>query len=533
VSELDAALKKRSHLRLQFFLAVTGSLAVFWLAPQYGVGWDSGAHLRYGHQVIDYFASGFLDTTCNEFDDIRHKGPLFDMIGAALQRISGTESFTPYHIAIGFFALLTVLGTVRIASRIGGLRLQVFAAVALASLPRFVGHAFINPKDTPFAAVFVWAIYYAIIVLETKRFSWREMTNLGVLVGTAMAIRSGGVILIVIFALAGLAILYRGESTPTRWLVRNWVRVFDRLALLTVIAWVVMVIPWPYAHGNPIGRPLASILGSMNFHRAYPVLIHGEVFQSDQLPRYYLVWSLFVSTPINLLVLSKLGTVRLVLLWRKETADTKKIAVLCAWGAFPLLYFFTLTPNVYDGIRHFLFLLPLLALLSAVGADWLANQASKVLGGWQSSAVAGAILMLSLVSVCKIHPYQTSYFNLLAGPKETLHEYYDVDYWATALREAAEWINQKQNESGKPLRVVVTGNEYSKDCYAQSSNQRTAVRYEMAPNAGRLPEKYDYSVSIVRYDLHRQYPEAPIVYEVRRGGVLLCLIRGQELTASQ
>ena len=39
-----------------------------------------------------------------------------------------------------------------------------------------------------------------------------------------------------------------------------------------------------------------------------------------------------------------------------------------------LALFAVFRPNVYDGVRHFLFILPALAVLAAFGASWLSSQ---------------------------------------------------------------------------------------------------------------------------------------------------------------
>jgi hypothetical protein len=126
-----------------------------------------------------------------------------------------------------------------------------------------------------------------------------------------------------------------------------------------------------------------------------------------------------------------------------------------------------------------------------------------------------------------MHPYQMSYFNPLAGDPATVHTRYETDYWVSSYKEGAEWINERQRDIQRQLEVLVAANSLSSLC---------AVRYldkKIKPDTifGRvdsrlLPEPFDYYLSTTRYGLHKNFPEAEIVHEISRNGILLSVIKG-------
>ena len=138
----------------------------------YGITWDEGVQSRYGELALDYFASGFEDRSYREFHDLRYYGALFELIGAGIYTATGAPPFETRHLLRAIGGLLTVLGVLRLARIWGDPWVAVYGGLALAVMPRFYGHAFINSKDIPFACCFTWAML-AIAFLAALGYSLR------------------------------------------------------------------------------------------------------------------------------------------------------------------------------------------------------------------------------------------------------------------------------------------------------------------------------------------------------------------------
>lgn len=191
------------------------------------------------------------------------------------------------------------------------------------------------------------------------------------------------------------------------------------------------------------------------------------------------------------------------------------------------MYFVFFTPNIYDGIRHVLFILPGLAVVAGLGADYLFQQMRKHISQTVAAIATITLLVMGMASIFRMHPYQMSYFNALAAEREAVHTRYETDYWVSSYKEGAEWINQRQAETQRPLRVLVAANNLSARCALRYLDKRidAHVLFEKTKDA-RLPDNLDYYLSTVRYGLHRNFPEEEVVYAIKRNGILLSVIKG-------
>ena len=72
---------------------------------------------------------------------------------------------------------------------LAGRRAGLIALICLACTPLLYGHGFINPKDSPFAWLTVWALFYACRILEKpdapdRKALWGFALALGLALGT-------------------------------------------------------------------------------------------------------------------------------------------------------------------------------------------------------------------------------------------------------------------------------------------------------------------------------------------------------------
>ena len=160
------------------------------------------------------------------------------------------------------------------------------------------------------------------------------------------------------------------------------------------------------------------------------------------------------------------------------------------WFFFPLLYVMIKRPNIYDGIRHFLFILPALALMASIGAAFLVQLFSARLRKLAYLGLAVAALFTTRELV-RLHPYQMTYFNILAGGLQRAWKNYETDYWTTSYKEAMEWVNAQARLSAKPVAVLIAANYFNRNCaeYYKSPEVRSDIVFgrvfeqSMSPDA--------------------------------------------------
>lgn len=503
------------------------SVALF---DDFGLSWDASAHVEYGLRVLNYFRSGFSDLSSLEMGNIRDKGPLFVLTSALIHWLLGLDPLKLWNLLISLLAILTLPPLAGIGRLFGNERVALYSVLALLLMPRFVGHAFVNPKDVPFACLVCWSMFAMTRICHKQNSGIGTIMGCVVAIGLTLSVRAGGIFLFLYMASIGVFWLLqnyqRGLEEP---IYREAFRWGIHISIVFVLAWLIMISLWPYAHQDPILNPVRAIQGSRSFSIAYPVLFAGKTYMSDQLPRYYMVWLLAVYTPLNILFLISCGLIGGIIEQLRSWRSPRSLLIFSIqlWVLFPVSYFVIFTPNVYDGIRHVLFILPGLALLAGLGADYLFLQVRKYLGGVHAALAIFIVLFMGAISLFTMHPYQISYFNALAGDPGTIHTRYETDYWVCSYKEGAEWINQRQKETKRRLRVLIAANDLSAPCALRYLDKRIKAHTVFGKTGmPMLPSYFDFYLSTVRYDFNRNFPAAEIVHSIRRNGILLSVIKG-------
>jgi len=499
----------------------------------YGITWDESVQAAYGELVLDYFASGGEDTRCNEYFNLFYYGPLFESATAAIYGAFDGWKYEIRHAAIGVTALLTLVAVWRFGRLLGSPAVSFYAVLSLLMMPRFIGHAFNNSKDIPFACVFAWAMFGMGRLLAGRGWRWIDVLLCGAGIGLALSVRVGALLLLALLACGVAASVLLWPDERGRWRERPLDRGF-KLAAIVATAWVVMTATWPWAHAAPLSRPLIALSEMSSFTFSYPTLFAGELVRSDQLPRHYLPFYLTIVTPLAVLGLAAFGLAASIYerVSRPREARTVPGVLVLLWLVLPLTYVVVTRPNVYDGIRHFLFVLPALALFGGLGAAWVVER----LAGWRRPLAATlllAALAVSLGDQIALHPYQSSYFNRLVGGVGEAWRRFDTDYWASSYREAMQWIEREARaHPGRETVVVVACNQSNRPC---------AESYLPAPGAGAAPAvtlhciweggeprpaEAHYYVAMLRYGKAAAfYPNWPVVHRIGRQGAVFSVIK--------
>ena len=505
---------------------LAGLAAVLATYRGYGSNWDEAVQARYGELAVDYFRSGLTDRRVNEFLNLRFYGPLIEMIPALLYGNATTGTYELRHLIVPLFGLGSLAAVFGYASlaRVAGLPL--FAVLALATMPRFYGDWFNNSKDVPFACLFALSMFALVALLRARPFAPGRVVACGLAVGLALDVRPGGFPVLALFfvvaALLSLAFPPRDGRVPLATAALQGLGVF-------AVAWVVMVLPWPWAHQNPIAHPIAAMREAASFSTSYPVLFEGAMLNSSAMPARYLLEFLLITTPPLVLALSLVGIVAGVIRARQAPADSFSFLLALLWLLLPLGLFVVLRPNVYDGIRHFLFVLPALAILAAYGACWLCARLADA--RWRTAAMAACavLLLLPIKDLAALHPYQTTYFNGLVGGVAGADGRYDTEYWLTSYREALAWVNgQAERQPGKTINVMMAGDGFIEPWVAYYAHPNLRVQIVMEPPARpTLADGIDYYVATKRWGFDRGFAAAPVVHTVGRAGAVFTVIKGR------
>jgi len=516
--------------RWEWVVALVLAAVAMRLFSDYGMGWDAPVHAVYGEAMLDYLL-GQRTAAQTHFANLYYYGYLFDLPSAALHRLLGVEMHAFRGVLSAWCAIACLPAVAAIGRRIGGERAAMLGCLMLVLMPQFFGQAFINQKDIPLAAAVCWAVVAILRLVEEPSVRWGRVVVAAAAMGAVLAMRVGA-LFIGVFLLAAIA--GRLLQTRGKWLAVSpergrWRRLGAQAAAGLAIIWVVVIAGWPYAHEDPWRHPLKAIKVALDFPSVYPVLYAGHTYPSNALPRSYLPAYLALNLQPVLLVAVVAGGLfaawQLRRIWREPAGLA--LGLVFAWVVLPVGMVLVARPPLYDGMRHLLFLLPALALLAAVGLAaghrWLEARA----GRWAAGPAVLVFTAIAAWPLVRWHPYQYAYTNFLAGPPAERHRQFEGDYWKTSYKAAAEWLNAQQRQRERRLRVVVAASDFSYQCLAYFLDPRIKVEMTMADMKDRrLPYTHDFYVGTTRFGLDENFGQNPVVWEERRDGVLLCVIRG-------
>ncbi|TAL01798.1 MAG: hypothetical protein EPO08_08885 [Rhodospirillaceae bacterium] len=488
----------------------------------YGISWDEEVQNTYGRDLLSFYASGFHDRSAMTYLNLYFYGGLFDLVAAIINLASPFGVYQTRHLLGGVFMLFGLLGSWRLARLLAGERAALVAVMSLVLNPLLYGHSFINPKDAPLAWLSVWVIYYACRAIEEGRPRPGTVIGFGVALGLALGTRilAAPLMCYIAAALASGAVLYRfwpqrGSGPVSR----------TALGLLAglPLAYVIMVICWPWAVLNPL-NPIIALHEFANFPWKGWLLWDGEMVPATNLPRDYLPSLLLYQLPeYTLMGLVLAITAGLAVIWRRRFglfADRRVLQylILIQAAVVPVLAFVILRPTVYNGMRHFLFVVPPLVIIAAIGWDRLLVVTTT---RWRVSVAAagivlGCLMFWQLARMIDLHPYEYVAYNRVVGGVAGANGRFELDYWDTSLAEDSRRLAARlaKIHPAVPPTVFVCGNRLSAAAFLPK-DVRLTYRIEEA----------DYFISIVPSPCRGQVDVTRNrVVQVRRDNVTLSYV---------
>jgi Dolichyl-phosphate-mannose-protein mannosyltransferase len=513
--------------RLSFGLPILTIVLVLLTFRDYGVTWDEDAHNWYGNFVLDYYLSFFVDRNALHWRDLYNYGAIFDTLAAALNRVSPIGIYETRHLLNALVGILGLVGCCKLGHAMGGARVGFLAALLLLLTPNYYGQMFNNPKDIPFAVGVVWATYYMVrIVPLLPRPPLRPLIKFGAVVGMTMGVRVGGIMILCYFGLV-LAIdgLWRTIAARRVFLLIEsaWTAFWRLLFPVVIFAYLVMLLFWPWGQTDPIENPLRAL--AFFSHQTFPfnTLFAGRSIRASDLPWTYLPTYIALALPelVLILLLSAPVLAGAVILheWPRLHREPVLAHFILGLGiAFPVAFAIMIKAVLFDGMRHFIFVLPLITVAAALVADQACTRLARLPYRWPIYMML-LIYGISHVSIMvMLHPNQYVYYNAFVGGVGGAQRKFKLDYWANSYAEAVQGLeNYLQAAYGpdfedREFTVAVCGPPISADYYFPSNFRFTRQRAQA-----------DFFIAFTKDNCDRSLPGRP-VYRVERMGALLSVV---------
>jgi Dolichyl-phosphate-mannose-protein mannosyltransferase len=450
-------------------LAIT-ALAAAATFRDYGLSWDDFSHSQYGELLLAYYSSGFRDTRAFSFVNLHMYGGGLDMAGALLAKILPFDLFETRRLMGAVAGLVGLFAVWRIARRVGGPLAGLIAVGLLAACPPYYGHMFMNPKDSPFAAMMAVTLLGIVRTIEEYP---KPTPATWVLLGLGLGLAIGARIMggfAVLYALAALALIVTAEarSEGGRAAATRLSQFLLRLLPCIVLAYATMALVWPWSVQDPL-NPIKTVLYfSHFFEKPWRELFAGELIMVPDMPRSYLPILFGLQLPELLLALSIAGLTGALAMVARPSVPVRRRAIylsLMLAAILPLAVAIATRPAMYNGIRHFMFVIPPLAVLGGLAGGSLLERARQL---GRPVLVAGCAFLLAgvalpLIEMVRLHPYQYVYFNRIAGGIRGAEGRYMLDYWGLSFKQASQELlariseRGERAESGRRWKIAVCG----------------------------------------------------------------------------
>ena len=482
----------------------------------YGLSWDEPLYYEYGQASrYAYSIPARLDGT---FDlersfgasaaDHVTRGPAYlliagvfentlEFLGLDLASAWHLTNFLTFQIGLIFFYLL-IRRWLEVSP-------AVVTTAFFATQPVLWNHAFINPKDNPFAVFFLISVYLGFHMVD----GWsQDLQNSkaiitstilpGILLGLTTDIRFLG-------PYAGLLIFIFFLST------KNWKSIWGFVPY-SLVALATIYIFWPFLWPDPIERFIYVLQAMANTSSNLKILFMGNLYPAYDLPRRYFPVILAYTLTEPAWPLFIIGTIIALKKAFQESRERARLFVILFWFGFIISGLIILNPPNSDGYRHYLFMLPPVFIFAGFAINEIFIRINNNL---IRTLIVIALLAPAVIANIALHPYQYTYYNTFTGGTSNAFRQFETDYWLTCYKEAVQGFDQQD------AQLFVKREPYIAEYYAKENitlrDYRTEFNEISSGDFVLVNTRANEDITTFKND--------PIVLSIQRGDAVFCVIK--------
>lgn len=508
--------------RMALTILAAVAIAVVLTFKDYGLGWDDYTQSQYGELLLKLYRSGFADRRALSFVNLYQYGGGFDMAAALAAKVLPFGLFETRRLIGGIVGIVGLIASWRLDRRLGGPWAGLAALALLAACPLYFGHMMMNVKDAPFAVAMIILLLGAVRAFDEYPHATPGTVALfGIGLGTAFGTR----------VLAGLAapeigagllliVWLEARAQGLRAAALRLGRFLWSLLPGLALGYIIMALLWPWSVISPLNPIRAALYFDTffaTFEKPWHELYDGHALLVTAMPATYLPHLLLLKLPLLLLVLGLAGAVgALIATARGATPPSRRAILLLLVITFflPIGLAMVTHPAFYNGVRHFVFVVPPFAVLGGLASGWLMERLRRhgrvALAGFLAVFVAG--IAVPTIAMVRLHPYEYAYFNALAGGVRGAHDKYMLDYWGLAFKQAGNALHDKLAEAHERLPA---GRRWVVAICGEARAARLALGPDFDVNWDR--KTADFFMALGNFYCAR--PGDPVIVEIKRDGV--------------
>lgn len=339
-----------------------------------------------------------------------------------------------------FFSLEAAL-LFLIVSRFFGISSGILSSMSFVLIPRVFAHAHIFALDTPVSAMWFITIYSFIRGLENKR--WAIAT--GFLFGLALSTKIHAALIPV--------------AAATWYILTRDSRIWRNALSMSLLSIPVFILSWPWLWYDTFSRMSGfenDQIGNLSTNFKITYYLGNSL--SSAMPWHYVTVLLLTTLPPLILIAFFYGSavtiknnINILNNNGAENVNGWNIALLLLANAGIMLAAAS-APGVpkYDGVRLFLPAFTFISAIAGIGAQYFISFYLKK--RWQKSVIFMLYLLLPLLYLIQIHPYELSYYNLFAGGIKGANKIgLETTYWGDTLNNNFIDVLEKRYGGNKVL----------------------------------------------------------------------------------
>jgi len=303
------------------------------------------------------------------------------------------------------------------------------------------------------------------------------------------------------------------------FLLKEKGRSFRVLIPYFLIAAVTTYITWPSLWDAPVRSYIESLFLASDFPWTGKVLFNGTRYSVGTFPISYFPVLISIQFTLTALLTSAAGFVLGIYRTFKGSLDWRVFTIIVLWLIAPFILVIILKPTIYDNFRHMLFAIPPMFIFGSFGIQAVFNRIKKP---FQRILIILILILPNIFSLIRLHPYQYVYYNAFTNGVDGAFRNYEMDYWGTSYREAANYLNDNA-----PLnsRVLVLGASHIVNNYARKDLVIDKLNYDLeigdfdcaSPQFLVVSSRNDADIKV--------FPDADNLYTIGKGDAVFAVVK--------
>ena len=318
--------------------------------------------------------------------------------------------------------------------------------------PYLFGHAQINSKDIPFLSIWIINSYFFLNIIESlfyeKEIIKREIILLSFLTAYLISIRISGLIIFTEFIIGYIILLNNKKINLIYFFKKNYLMFIQFFIFLLFFIYILNPILWT----NPL-EIIKSIEWMSKYYNDVCTNTLGNCLRSLSLPSSYVFIWFFFKLPILII----LGFIFFPFV--EQNIFKEKITSIY-YGTFLftvlsiLLIFILMDVALYDEIRHIMFLIPMIIIVSLTNIFFFNKKLFY--------SLSTITILFFVIENFSINPYQYTWLNSFAK-MTNIEKNFEIDYWGISNKNLAKKVIEYSENNFISKDICIYGDIYAKE----------------------------------------------------------------------